>query len=82
MRIDLSIVSAAAGGSRTPRGYLAKPAGIGPFPGVVLIHEAFGLDDVKRRRHADRLTAAGYLTLAVELDSDDGARDCLVSTMR
>jgi carboxymethylenebutenolidase len=79
--IDLSTESAAAGGSRILRGYLAEPDGEGPFPGVVLIHEAFGLDDVMRR-HADRLAAAGYLTLAVDLYSDGGARRCLVATMR
>jgi len=81
VHIDLSADSAAAGGSRTLRGYLAEPDGEGPFPGVVLIHEAFGLDDVMKR-HADRLAAAGYLTLAVDLYSDGGARRCLVATMR
>ncbi|MEZ2388426.1 dienelactone hydrolase family protein [bacterium RCC_150] len=79
--IDLSAESEAAGGSRLLRGYLAEPDGAGPFPAVVLIHEAFGLDDVMRR-HADRLAKAGYLTLAVDLYSDGGARRCLVSTMR
>ncbi len=51
----------------TPRGplpgYRAVPAGAGPWPGVVVIHEAFGLDD-DIRRHADRLVQWGYLTLA------------------
>lgn len=81
VHIDLSTESVAAGGSRTLQGYLAEPDGEGPFPGVVLVHEAFGLDDVMRR-HADRLAAAGYLTLAVDLYSDGGARRCLVATMR
>lgn len=81
VHIDLSTESGAAGGSRTLQGYLAEPDGEGPFPGVVLVHEAFGLDDVMRR-HADRLAAAGYLTLAVDLYSDGGARRCLVATMR
>jgi carboxymethylenebutenolidase len=36
------------------RGYLAIPAGTGPWPGVVVIHEAFGLNaDI--RSQADRL---------------------------
>lgn len=79
--IDLHDYSAAAGGSKKLRGYLARPAGEGPFPAVLMIHEIFGLDDVMRRQ-ADRLAAAGYLTLAVDLFSDGGARRCLVSTMR
>lgn len=69
------------GGSQRLHGYLATPAGAGPWPGVVLIHEAFGLDD-NMRAHADRLAAAGYLTLAPDLYSQGGARKCLVSTMR
>ena len=46
-----------------------------------MIHEAFGLNQLIRG-HADRLARAGYLTLAVDLFSDGGARRCLVSTMR
>lgn len=76
--IDLS---AAGTGSPNLRGYLAEPEGTGPFPAVLMIHEAFGLNDVSRRQ-ADRLAAVGYLTLAVDLFSDGGTRRCLVSTMR
>ncbi|SDP24142.1 carboxymethylenebutenolidase [Arthrobacter sp. ok909] len=79
--VDLSQASAAAGGSPVLRGYLATPKGEGPFPAVLMIHEAFGLNDITVR-HADRLAAAGYLTLAVDLFSDGGARRCLVATMR
>jgi carboxymethylenebutenolidase len=76
--IDLS---AAGTGSPNLRGYLAEPEGTGPFPAVLMIHEAFGLNDIARRQ-ADRLAAAGYLTLAVDLFSEGGPRRCLVSTMR
>jgi carboxymethylenebutenolidase len=79
--IDLSEASAAAGGSPMLRGYLATPEGEGPFPAVLMIHEVFGLDDITVR-HADRMAAAGYLTLAVDLFSDGGGRRCLVATMR
>lgn len=67
------------GGSRPLHGYLATPEGDGPWPGMVLIHEAFGLDD-NMRAHADRLAAAGYLTIAPNLYSQGGAR-CVVSTL-
>jgi carboxymethylenebutenolidase len=67
-------------GTQRLRGYLARPNGTGPWPGVVLIHEAWGLDD-QMRKHADRLAGMGYLTLAPDLYSQGGARRCLASTM-
>ena len=74
-------LGAVAGGSARLKGYVARPAGTGPWPGVVVIHEAWGLDDVMRRQ-ADRMAAAGYLTLAPDLFSDGGALRCIASTMR
>ncbi|PXX10953.1 dienelactone hydrolase family protein [Mycolicibacterium moriokaense] len=78
--IDLSDLAADRDGSQPLRGYLAKPAGTGPWPAVVMIHEIFGLDDVMRG-HADRLAGLGYLTLAVDLFSAGSTARCLVSTM-
>ena len=74
-------VAPAAGGSTSLRGYLARPAGNGPWPGVVALHEAFGVDDVMRRQ-CDRLAAAGYLTLAPNLYSDGGGLRCVMATFR
>jgi carboxymethylenebutenolidase len=54
----------------TPSGevgaYLAVPSGAPPFPGVVVLHEAFGLND-DIRRQADRFAGRGYLALAPDL---------------
>jgi carboxymethylenebutenolidase len=69
------------GGSRTLRGYLAVPDGAGPWPGVVAVHEAYGLNAVVRRQ-ADHLAAAGYLTLAPDLYTDGGVARCVLSTFR
>ena len=69
--VDLTPLAADRHGSRPLRGYLASPAGTGPWPAVVMIHEIFGLDDVMRR-HADHLAGLGYLTLAVDLFSAGG----------
>jgi carboxymethylenebutenolidase len=68
-------------GSNRLGGYVARPPGSGPWPGVVMIHEGWGLDDVMRRQ-ADRLAAAGYLALAPDLFSDGGVVRCVASTMR
>ncbi|MEO6887211.1 MAG: dienelactone hydrolase family protein [Jatrophihabitantaceae bacterium] len=77
---DLSLGSP-DGGSSHLLGYLARPAGSGPWPGVVAIHELFGLDNVLRRQ-CDRLAAAGYLTVGPDLFSDGGAKRCVVSTFK
>jgi carboxymethylenebutenolidase len=57
-------------GGGSAQGYLAVPspgpAGPGPWAGVVVIHEAFGLNaDIRQK--ADQLAASGYLALAPDL---------------
>ena len=61
--------------------YRATPDGEGPWPGLVLVHEAFGLDDVMRRA-ADRVAGMGYVVLAPDLLSRGRRAACLVRTFR
>ena len=56
------------------------PDGDGPWPGLVLVHEVFGLDD-EMKRHADRLAAMGYLVLAPDLLARGRRIVCLAQTM-
>jgi len=46
--------------------YVARPTGTGPFPGLILFPEAFGLNH-HIREVADRFAAEGYLVMAPEL---------------
>ena len=46
--------------------FLTTPDGDGPFPGVVVVHEAFGLND-NVRDVCRRFTAEGYVAMAVDL---------------
>ncbi|MEH3075527.1 MAG: dienelactone hydrolase family protein [Quadrisphaera sp.] len=73
------------GGSPELHGVLGVPDpavhGDGPWPGVVVVHEAFGVDDVMRRQ-VERLAEAGYLALMPDLFTAGGARRCLTATFR
>ena len=77
----MTTVRIPGGSSDRLSGHLAVPAGDGPWPGVVVLHEVLGLT-VDIRRQADRLAQAGYLALAPDLYSAGGALRCLVATFR
>ncbi len=53
-------------GAAKLNGSIAIPAGKGPFPGLVVIHEWWGLNDQIKATTAD-LARAGYVALAVDL---------------
>jgi carboxymethylenebutenolidase len=78
-RVDLSGQTDVTGTSPGLRGYVARPTTPGPWPGVVMVHEAWGVDDVARRQ-ADRLAEAGYLTVLPDLYSAGGVIRCLKAT--
>jgi carboxymethylenebutenolidase len=62
-------------------GYLAVPEAPGPWPGVVVIHDALGLSrDIKRI--TDRVAGAGYVALAPALFRRGFRPRCVVSTLR
>ena len=69
------------GGSTGLVGVMAIPDGTGPWPGVVLVHEAYGVTDVMRRQ-VQHLADLGYVALMPDLYSQGGARRCLVGTFR
>jgi carboxymethylenebutenolidase len=76
--VDIPTIEGASPGLT---GVLARPQGAGPWPGVVLVHEAFGINEVMRRQ-AERLADAGYLALMPDLFTNGGARKCLTETFR
>ena len=53
-------------GDETVTGSLYVPAGKGPFPGLIVIHEWWGLNDWVREQ-ASKLADQGYVALAVDL---------------
>ena len=63
------------------RAHLARPEGDGPWPGVVLVHDALG-NSRDLRRHADRFAANGFVSLAPDLYSWGGRIGCLRATFR
>ena len=60
---------------------VAAPEGDGPFPGLILLSEAWGLDD-HIARLASQLAAAGFLTAAPDLLAGRGSRRAIRDALR
>lgn len=69
-------------GGREMRALMAVPDGNGPFSGVIVIHEAFGLNrDMKEK--CTRLAGMGYVALAPDLYDGRGPMPiCIARAMR
>lgn len=62
-------------------GTIAVPDGAGPWPGVIMVHEVFGIDD-NMKAQMNRLCQSGYVVVMPDLYSRGGARKCLTATFR
>ena len=78
---DVELATDREGSSTGLRGIIGIPAGEGPWPAVVVVHEIFGID-VEMRKQVEHLASLGYLALMPDLFSAGGFRRCVSATMR
>lgn len=79
MAVPRNVQIPIAGGELS--GYLAVAPGPPPWPGLVVVHEAYGLTrDIAA--HVDRLAAAGYLAVAPDLFRHGSKLRCLRQTFQ
>jgi dienelactone hydrolase len=61
------------------QGYLARPAGAGPFPAVVGLHGCAGMHDTTKQKLAEQLVAWGYVLLLVDSYATRGIEQACTS---
>lgn len=67
-------------GTSTGKAYYARPEGDGPFPGLVVIHEIYGLNE-NIKDIARRFAREGYAALAVDLLTGRNRALCMARLM-
>jgi carboxymethylenebutenolidase len=67
-------------GTTSRSGYFARPEGAGPFPGVIVIHEIYGLNE-NIKSIARRFAEQGYAALAVDLFAARNRALCMARVM-
>lgn len=78
---DLVLPALLDDSSPSLKAVLGVPEGPGPWPAVVVVHEAFGVDGEMRKQVA-HLASLGYLTVMPDLYSAGGAVRCLGATVK
>jgi len=87
MPVTTEQVEYATVNGKTVTGYLARPEAVGQFPGLITIHEWWGLND-NIQAMTRRLAGEGYTVLAVDLyggktaESPEKARQLVKTVMQ
>lgn len=78
---DILIPTSLTDASPGLKGLLGVPDTPGPWPAVVVAHEAFGID-AEMRKQVAHLASLGYLTIMPDLYTAGGFRKCIGATAR
>lgn len=78
---DIDLTTDVEGQSVGLHGLLGVPEGPGPWPGVVVLHEIFGIDEEMRKQVA-HIAGLGYVALMPDLFTMGGMRRCISATMK